>query len=109
MKKFIAGIAAVCALGSATAFASPDSHTATTATGEFGNYCAMDLAMGREVHTTCTINWMDPTTKKTYCFSTEAMKNNWAKDPAGNLAKATTEYGKLHAAHAAHETATKKM
>lgn len=71
-------------------------------TGEFGNHCAMGLAMGKRVHTDCKINWKDTATNKTYCFSSEAMKAEWAKNTTENITKATQGYANATANHAGH-------
>ena len=53
---------------------------------EYGNMCAMGLALGKEVQTDCSINaQIDGTT---YCFANEDAKATFMKDPQGNLAKA---------------------
>jgi YHS domain-containing protein len=53
---------------------------------EFPGLCAMGLALGKEVqtdsHIVAQIDGMD------YCFSSEAAKATFMKDPEGNLAKA---------------------
>lgn len=89
MKKvFVALCASLLIAG--TAFAA-----APATTGEFGGHDAMGLAMGKQIQTDCKINWTDPKTSKEYCFSTEAMKKDWAKNTAMNTEKATKEYAKL--------------
>ncbi|MGV1013693.1 MAG: hypothetical protein ACOYB4_01830 [Methyloceanibacter sp.] len=54
---------------------------------EFDDNCAMGLASGEMVKTDCSVNWTD-TDGKTYCFGTEASKEAFLQDSAGNLKKA---------------------
>jgi hypothetical protein len=75
--------AAVIAL--ALAFASPVS--AADVKGEFDDQCAMGLASGQNVKTDCSVNWTD-TDGHIYCFSSDASKEAFLKDPAGNIQKA---------------------
>ena len=57
------------------------------AKGEFDNSCAMGLADGQMVKTDCSVNWTD-TDGHVYCFSSDASKEAFLKDPAGNIQKA---------------------
>lgn len=95
MKTLIKACCASVLLISATAFAAPT-------TGEYGNHCAYGLTRGKVVDTDCKINWQDTATKKTYCFSSEEMKKEFAKDTAGNIKKADIEYAKVHDEHDHH-------
>ena len=62
--------------------------------GEFGNMCAMSLAMSKDTQTDCSINGQY--LGKTYCFgSTEAM-TQFMQNPKDNLAKAQAYYSKKH-------------
>src|SRR5262249_33855713 len=62
--------------------------------GEFGNMCAMSLAMSKDAQTDCSINGQY--LGKTYCFgSTEAM-TQFMQNPKDNLAKAQAYYSKKH-------------
>lgn len=54
--------------------------------GEFGNYCAMGLVGGAKKLTDCSIS--EKIDGKTYCFGNNAAKEEFMKDPAGNIAKA---------------------
>lgn len=91
MKKIILGLAVAGLFVVPSAFAAP----ATSPTqGEFGNHCAMGLVMGKQVKTDCSINWKD-TAGKTYCFSSEQMKQEWSKNTATNISKAGSEFTKL--------------
>jgi YHS domain-containing protein len=75
--------AAVIAL--TLAFASP--ALAADVKGEFDDQCAMGLASGQTVKTDCSVNWTDQD-GHIYCFSSEASKQAFLKDPAGNIQKA---------------------
>ena len=55
--------------------------------GEFDNSCAMGLASGQMVKTDCSVNWTAPD-GKVYCFSTEASKEAFLKNPDENIQKA---------------------
>jgi hypothetical protein len=89
MRKLIVSLALVL-LAAPAAFAGE-----TPKTGEFGNHCAMGLTMGKQVQTDCKINWTDPTSNKTFCFSSEEMKSEWAKNTAANTKKATEQFATL--------------
>ncbi|HEV3241890.1 MAG TPA: hypothetical protein VGY14_01345 [Methyloceanibacter sp.] len=60
---------------------------AAPAKGEFDNSCAMGLAEGQTVKTDCSVNWTAED-GKVYCFSTEASKQAFLKNPAENIQKA---------------------
>jgi YHS domain-containing protein len=67
---------------------------AHAATGQFDNMCSWGLANHKDVQTKCSVN---ATIKgKTYCFSSEDAKNQFMKDPSGNLAKAESFYKSEH-------------
>jgi YHS domain-containing protein len=68
--------------------------------GEFGNQCTMGLASGQNVSTDCAVNWTDED-GHVYCFSSEASKQAFLKDPAGNLKKARDFLASKSAAKAA--------
>jgi hypothetical protein len=94
MKKIVAAaIASLLVAGSA--FASPT-------TGEYGNHCAWGLTMGKQVATDCKINWTDSTSHKTYCFSSDEAKTNWAKDTTTNTKKADAEFSKVKGSETTH-------
>ena len=99
MKKIVISLAAV-----AMAFSVSSAFAADAATGEYGNHCAMGLTMGKEVKTDCKINWQDTATHKTYCFSSEEMKADWAKDTKANIAKADEAFKHTMAKGAATTT-----
>ncbi len=85
-----AAIAAALCLGTALpAQAAEDGQAMTAAPvkGEFDDQCAMGLASGQNVKTDCSVNWTDED-GHVYCFSSEASKEAFLKDPAGNLKKA---------------------
>lgn len=106
MRKLLLSVLAISAFGvAAAASATPASTTTTQTINEFGGNCAMGLALGKEEKTDCKITWIDEANHKTYCFSSEEMKNDFAKDIKGNLEKAESTY-KKHAANVpAHGTA----
>ncbi len=51
---------------------------------EFDDSCAMGLASGQMAKTDCSVNWTD-TDGKVYCFSAEASKEAFLKNPEENL------------------------
>ena len=55
--------------------------------GEFDNSCAMGLASGQVVKTDCSVNWTAED-GKVYCFSSEASKEAFLKNPTENIQKA---------------------
>ncbi|MBC8012674.1 MAG: hypothetical protein H7X74_01080, partial [Methyloceanibacter sp.] len=54
---------------------------------EFDNSCTMGLASGQVVKTDCSVNWT-AADGKVYCFSTEASKEAFLKNPDENIQKA---------------------
>ena len=63
---------------------------------EFENICAWALAdRGVERRTDCSVNWRDPATGKTYCFSNEQTRMLFLQDPEGNIPRAEDAYTKL--------------
>jgi YHS domain-containing protein len=84
--------AALCFVLSAPATAENQYPTnAPPSKGEFGNECTMGLASGQEVKTDCSVNWT-ALDGKVYCFSTEASKQTFLKDPDENIEKAREYY-----------------
>lgn len=73
---------------------------AGAAQGEFDDQCTMGLASGQTVKTDCSVNWTDKD-GHVYCFSSEASKEAFLKDPEGNLKKARDFLASKAAAHAA--------
>jgi YHS domain-containing protein len=63
------------------------SATPVPTKGEFDNSCAMGLAEGQTVKTDCSVNWTAED-GKVYCFSSEASKEAFLKNPAENIKKA---------------------
>lgn len=95
MKKSIVLFAAATLLTAGSAFAAP-----TTTTPEYDGKCAMGITTGKEVKADCSkFSWTDSKTHKTYCFSSEEMKNNWAKNTTDNIAKANEHFTKLAKTH----------
>ena len=70
-------------------FASGGAALAAVA-GEYGNYCAMGLVNGEKKLTDCSIS--EKIGKKTYCFGNNAAKEEFMKDPEGNIAKAQENF-----------------
>ena len=56
---------------------------------EFGGQCAEGLAEGKHVMTDCSVTWKDKD-GKTYCFSNDAAKAEFLKNPAESLDRART-------------------
>lgn len=81
---FSAITAAVVILAWAIAFA--PMH-ASANEPEFEGACAMGLAEGKRIKTSCSVTWAAED-GKTYCFNSEDSRAFFLKDPAGNLAKA---------------------
>ena len=68
----------------------------TSLAEEFDKVCAYALAEhGAERKTDCSINWTNPETGKTYCFSREQTKLLFLQDAEENIRKAEEEFGKL--------------
>lgn len=59
----------------------------SAAQAQFGGQCAEGLATGRHVMTNCSVTWTDKD-GKLYCFSSDAAKTEFLKDPQGNLERA---------------------
>lgn len=74
------------ALAGAMLFASGSAALAAGDLGEFGNNCAYGLSQGAKKYTDCSVN--EKIDGKLYCFSTQTAKEEFMKDPEGNLAKA---------------------
>jgi hypothetical protein len=73
------------------------SFTAIAADKQFGATCAYGLSQyGVEVQTDCKINWQDPASGKTFCFSKEEARQEFLKSPEANIKKAEATYAKLH-------------
>lgn len=54
---------------------------------EFGGQCAEGLAEGKHVMTDCSVHWKDKD-GRTYCFSSEAAKATFLKNPGESLERA---------------------
>lgn len=54
---------------------------------EFGGLCTMGLAEGHRIETNCSATWVSPE-KRTFCFSSEAAKSSFLKDPETHLRRA---------------------
>lgn len=64
-----------------------------TAKAEYNNECAWGLANGQHVQTSCAVN-MTGENGKTYCFSSDKAMAAFMKDPARNMSKADSTYGR---------------
>lgn len=63
---------------------------------EFGDHCANGLANYEVlVATDCSVNWTDPKTGKTYCFSSENSKEEFLEDSQSNIEKAEKSFAEL--------------
>jgi YHS domain-containing protein len=49
--------------------------------------------------TDCSVNWKDPETGKTYCFSNEQTKMLFLQDPEENIQKAEDAFARLLKKH----------
>ena len=64
---------------------------------QFAGSCAWGLAeFGAVVPTDCSVNWTDPKTKKTYCFSSQSSKKSFLEDAETNVRKAEEKASELH-------------
>ncbi len=73
---------------------------AAHAKGEFDNSCAMGLAEGQTTTTDCSVSWTAED-GKVYCFSSEASKEAFLKNPQGNIQKAREFFASKQASKAA--------
>lgn len=67
------------------------SYTPKGLHGEFHNYDPVGLMAGSLIHTDCSINYTDPDTHKTYCFSSATSQvyfAHWPKTYADKAARA---------------------
>ena len=94
LHRLLAVPAGVAVIALALAFASP------ALAAEFDDQCAMGLASGQNVKTDCSVNWTDED-GHVYCFSSDASKEAFLKDPAGNIKKAKEFLASKQAAKAA--------
>jgi YHS domain-containing protein len=115
----LASIARAAAIAAALSFAaaapsaaadqpspSAPAPAAAAAKGEFDDSCTMGLAEGHTVKTDCSVNWTAED-GKVYCFSTEASKEAFLKNPTENIQKAREFYiAKDNAAAAAPAAAS---
>jgi YHS domain-containing protein len=63
---------------------------AETAEGEFGGECVMGLALGKDIHTDCSVSTVYK--GKTYCFGNETAKSLFLKRPEDFLLQAQIYY-----------------
>ncbi len=79
--------AALSALLSALCSAAPADPAAQSPAVQFDGQCVEGLAEGRHLETNCALTWTDKD-GKVYCFSNEAGKLTFLRNPQANLAKA---------------------
>lgn len=98
-RMLLCGLAAASVAASTGGAVAQGSGSATPAAakGEFGNTCAMGVAAGQQVATDCSVSWTAED-GKVYCFSTTASKDEFLKDSAGNIAKASKAYAEAKSA-----------
>ena len=73
------------------------SFSAIAADKPVGVSCAYGLSeFGVDVKTDCKINWQDPASGKTFCFSKEEARQEFLKNPETNIKKAEVTYARLH-------------
>jgi YHS domain-containing protein len=63
---------------------------AFAAEAEFGDECVMGLALGKDIHTDCSVNTVY--NGKTYCFGNETAKQLFLKKPEAFLLQAQVFY-----------------
>jgi hypothetical protein len=51
---------------------------------EFDGHCAMSAALGNRLPTSCSVVWISPQTNKLYCFSSQAAKAAFMRNPEAN-------------------------
>lgn len=77
----------------ALAFLLPLAAAIPAFANEFGDHCANGLANYKAlVETDCSINWTDPNSGKTYCFSSENSREEFLEDPETNIEKASKNF-----------------
>ncbi len=81
----VSTLALIAALAFSVAVSAADAVSPDKA--EFGGQCAEGLAEGKHVMTDCSVNWADKD-GKVYCFSNEAAKTAFLKNPAESLDRA---------------------
>jgi len=90
-------IVAGAALALGVALGATTGSPVSAAGGAFDNYCAMGLASKQQVKTDCSINWIGPD-NKLYCFSADASKEAFLKDPESNISRAEAYFETKQAA-----------
>jgi hypothetical protein len=79
---------------------SPMPSATTPAKGEFDNLCATGLSEGQMNKTDCSVSWTAED-GKVYCFSSEASKEAFLKNPTENIQKAREFFASKQASKAA--------
>jgi hypothetical protein len=89
MRTLTLAVLAVCTL-----------YTAQAHAAEFEGICAWALAdRDAERKTDCSVNWTDPDTARTYCFSNEQTKMLFLQDAEDNASKAEDAFARLRGKH----------
>ena len=78
------------ALAGAILLATGSAALAAGDLGEFSNNCAFGLTKSEKKFTDCSVQ--EKIDGKLYCFSKQSAKEEFMKDPEGNLAKAESFY-----------------
>jgi YHS domain-containing protein len=89
-------LAAMLGLGSSAALATEASD------GEFGGECVMGLALGKDIHTDCSVSTVYK--GKTYCFGNEKARSLFLKRPDDFLLQAQIYYNSKKDAEAKPES-----
>lgn len=72
--------------------------------GEFGNHDPIALANGALVKSDCSVNWIDPDSRKLYCFSVPTSMAYFLYWPKANTARAAKEWERMQGGGAATPT-----
>ena len=64
--------------------------------GEFGNNDPIGLSAGVEIKADCSINWVDPDSRKRYCFSTATSLVVFLDAPHAYLARARKHWDRIN-------------
>ncbi|HEV7489868.1 MAG TPA: hypothetical protein VGO25_03620, partial [Rhodanobacteraceae bacterium] len=86
LPRFVAAFVLMCTLATAQRASAADAAISPDK-AEFGGQCAEGLAEGKHVITDCSVNWTDKD-GKVYCFSSDAAKTAFLKNPAESLERA---------------------
>jgi hypothetical protein len=65
--------------------------------GEFANADPIGLSAGVNIASDCSINWVDPDSRKRYCFSSATSLVVFLEAPHAYLARARENWDRVHA------------